>query len=129
MRLAFALLDHRLASTTMAVTDDDFLLHGAVVMRMAPAEVPAAVAVLDNDLLADVAVTHAVMIATGLDLHLHVLRERGGGERGRRKRQRRNGGSRKRKFSHVLLLQGAGPCPRTREENARNGIGFPVPKR
>src|SRR5690349_15133114 len=108
MRLAFALLDDGLAAPAFTMADDDLLLHVTVVV--APAVVMAAVAVLDDDLFADVTMTPAVMMAAvaGLDLHLHVLRERGSGERGRRKGQRRNGGSRKSKFPHVLLLREAG---------------------
>ena len=77
----------------------------------------ATIAVLDDDLLADITVTPAFMPAavamtlTGLDLHLHVLRERRGRESRSRKRQRGNGGSRECKFPHLLLLQEAGSVP------------------
>src|ERR1041385_8838200 len=79
------LLDHGLAATT--VLDDDLLLD-APLMMIAPAVVVAAIAMLDDDFLADVAVTHAVTMMTALtDLHLHVLRERRSRERRNRNRQ------------------------------------------
>src|ERR1051326_5900701 len=60
LRLALELLlDHGLAAAAVL---DDHLFGGAVVTRMAPTLMPAAIAVLDDDRLAHIAVTHAVMI-------------------------------------------------------------------
>src|SRR6185436_10018237 len=111
LRLALVLLlDHSLAAT--AVFDDDLLLHATLVM-MTPAIMMAAVAMLDDDRLADVAVAHSIVITmmtvAFADLHLHVLRGRRSRKRWHRKRQSGNSSSRESKFSHVLLLEAGFP--------------------